>query len=230
MSPSTTSKVTTDHQEIRRWAEERGAKPAAVIRTESGDDPGIIRLDFPGYSGAGSLEEIGWDEWFKKFDQRKLALLYQEETAGGQKSNFNKIISRETAEEVNGAVGGRGRSASHRTTGARAKSAAASRSRGAARNSTRAEGRRQTTKRSTSTRGRASSSNRASTRSRAGEKRANRGGATRGSTARTSRTTSRGGSRTGSPRSSGSSGRRSQSRSQSRAQSSRSRKSGSRSR
>src|SRR5579871_746753 len=222
MSPRTTSKVTTDHEEIRRWAEERGAKPAAVIRTERGDDPGIIRLDFPGYSGEGSLEEISWDDWFEKFDERNLALLYQEETAGGDKSNFNKIISRDTAEEVNGAVGGRGRSASHRTTRERAKSASASRTAQTGRRSTRAEGRAETTKRSTSTRGRAASSSRASTRSRTGEKRANAGGGTRGSAARTSRTTSRGGSRTGSTRSSGRSASRSQSQSP--------RKSGSRSR
>lgn len=87
-------KVTTDHNEIRRWAEERGAKPSAVIRTEHDHDPGIIRLDFPDYSGAGSLEEISWDDWFEKFEEKKLALLHQDETAGGQKSNFNKLISR----------------------------------------------------------------------------------------------------------------------------------------
>ncbi len=88
------TKVTTDHDEIRRWAEERGAKPSAVIRTEKGDDPGIIRLDFPGYSGEGALEEISWDDWFEKFEEKKLALLHQEKTTGGKKSNFNKIISR----------------------------------------------------------------------------------------------------------------------------------------
>ena len=58
------SRVLTDREEIRRWAEERNARPAAVAATESGDDPGIIRLDFPGYSGQGSLEEIEWNDWF----------------------------------------------------------------------------------------------------------------------------------------------------------------------
>ena len=87
-------KVTTDHDFIRRWAEERGAKPSAVIRTESDDDVGIIRLDFPGYSGGGSLEEISWGDWFENFEQSKLAFLHQDETAGGKKSNFNKLISR----------------------------------------------------------------------------------------------------------------------------------------
>jgi hypothetical protein len=93
------SKTTTDREEIQKWAEERGAKPACVKSTGGGDDPGIIRLDFPGYSGGDSLEEISWDEWFEKFEENNLALLYQEETKDGEKSNFNKIVSRETAEK-----------------------------------------------------------------------------------------------------------------------------------
>lgn len=93
---SHTSKTTTDHDEIRKWAEARGGKPAAVKRTENkhDDDPGVIRLDFPGYSGQGSLEPISWDEWFQKFDEAELALLYQEETKDGERSNFNKLVKR----------------------------------------------------------------------------------------------------------------------------------------
>lgn len=93
-------KVTTDHEEIRRWAEERGAIPARVHGTEGSDDVGIIRLAFPGAPNAKDekLEPISWDEWFREFDERGLALVYEETTATGQKSNFNKIISRETAE------------------------------------------------------------------------------------------------------------------------------------
>jgi len=94
-----TSRVSTDHEEIRQWAEERGAKPSCVRGTGGKNDIGMIRLDFPGYSGADSLEEISWDEWFEKFDENGLALLFQEETASGEKSNFNKLVSRETAEE-----------------------------------------------------------------------------------------------------------------------------------
>ena len=55
----------------------------------------MIRLDFPGYSGADSLEEIDWDQFFEKFDEQGLALLVQDKTSRGQKSNFNKLISRE---------------------------------------------------------------------------------------------------------------------------------------
>ena len=58
----------------------------------------MIRLDFPGYSGGDTLEPISWDDWFSKFDASNLALVYQETTARGQKSNFNKLIGRKTAE------------------------------------------------------------------------------------------------------------------------------------
>lgn len=102
------TRTTQDHDEIRRWAEERGGKPSHVKRTGSENDIGILRIDFPGYSGADTLEEIGWDPWFEKFDERNLALLYQEETAGGERSNFNKIVSAETAEEAEEKSHGRG--------------------------------------------------------------------------------------------------------------------------
>src|SRR3954469_17948311 len=90
------SQTTTDHEEIRKWAEARGAKPSCVRGTGGKDDIGMIRLDFPGYSGEGKLEPISWDEWFEKFDDQQLALVYQETTAEGEKSNFNKPVSRES--------------------------------------------------------------------------------------------------------------------------------------
>lgn len=92
--------ITTDHDQIRKWAESRGGKPAAVKATHRGDDPGIIRLIFPDAPNAndGSLEEISWDDFFEKFDEAGLALLYQENLSGDGKSLFNKLIGRETAE------------------------------------------------------------------------------------------------------------------------------------
>jgi hypothetical protein len=90
----THTKQTTDHEQIRRWAEARGAKPACVRGTGNKKDTGIIRLDFPGYTGEDKLEHISWDDWFEKFDDSALALIYQEKTAEGQESNFNKLIKR----------------------------------------------------------------------------------------------------------------------------------------
>jgi hypothetical protein len=84
----------TDHRKIREWAETRGAKPACVKGTGGKDDVGMIRLDFPGYGGGDSLQEISWDEWFRQFDENGLALVVQETTATGEQSNFNKIVKR----------------------------------------------------------------------------------------------------------------------------------------
>jgi hypothetical protein len=92
------ARVTTDHDEIRRWTEERGGKPATVVGTGDEKDPGILRIDFPEYSGEGALREISWDELFKKLDEKGLAFLYQETTADGKLSRFNKFVSHETAE------------------------------------------------------------------------------------------------------------------------------------
>jgi len=90
------SRYTTDHQEIRHWAEERGGVPACVRGTGSSEDVGIIRIEFPTGSEP-SLEEISWDEWFEKFDENGLALTYQEKTAEGEPSRFNKLVKRERA-------------------------------------------------------------------------------------------------------------------------------------
>jgi len=96
------SRVLIDRDEIREWAEARNAQPSCVRGTGRNTGPneiGIIRLDFPGYSGEQSLEPIEWEEWFQVFEDRNLALLVQDETSGGQRSNFNKLVSRESAEQ-----------------------------------------------------------------------------------------------------------------------------------
>jgi hypothetical protein len=94
------TKVTTDHDAIRQWAEIRGGRPAAVRSTYQKGNAGIIRIEFPDAPNADdeALEPISWDEFFTKFDEARLALLYQEETASGERSNFNKLVGRETAE------------------------------------------------------------------------------------------------------------------------------------
>ncbi len=118
--PEHLSHTTTDHEEIRKWAEDRQAKPACVKHTGDKNDVGLLRLDFPGYSGANSLEHISWEEFFEKFDESGLALVYQEHTAAGEKSNFNKLVSRETAEEKSGSKSAT-KSAGKSTTKAKAK-------------------------------------------------------------------------------------------------------------
>jgi hypothetical protein len=127
MASKASSRVLTDHDEIRQWAEERGARPSTVQRTHTDDNVGIIRLDFPGYSGEDSLEEIEWDEWFDKFDDNNLALIIQDETARGEKSNFNKIVSRDTIEQyTRGSRSSRGKKSSSARSSSGKKSSARS--------------------------------------------------------------------------------------------------------
>ena len=86
----------TDHNEIREWVESRKAHPACVKGTEEKGSC-LLRVDFPGYSGAESLQELPWDQWFQVFDDRNLALIVEDQMADGKPSNFNKLVSRENA-------------------------------------------------------------------------------------------------------------------------------------
>jgi len=80
--------TTTDHDEIRKWAEQRGGRPS-VVRTRG--EGGILRIDFQ--EPDKNLEPISWDEFFRIFEERKLAFLYQKEVSG-HKSRFNKLVDR----------------------------------------------------------------------------------------------------------------------------------------
>jgi hypothetical protein len=91
------SKTTTDHGEIRRWVEQHDGRPASVRETGSNDDPGVLRIDFPGGAGAQELEPIDWDTWFEKFDEQQLAFHYQEHKASGEDSTFFKLVRRDAA-------------------------------------------------------------------------------------------------------------------------------------
>jgi len=95
------SQTTTDHDEIRKWAEARQGQPACVKGTGGKGDTGVLRIDFPGGEEQ-NLQSISWEDWFEKFDENGLAFLYQEKTAGGKTSRFNKLVIRETAEESKG--------------------------------------------------------------------------------------------------------------------------------
>ena len=95
---------TTDHQTIMDWVEARGGKPAHVQRSGNDKDPGILRIDYPGFSGEGTLQALDWDTWFDAFEANKLAFLYQEKTADGQQSRFSKLVRRQAQDEMHDAA------------------------------------------------------------------------------------------------------------------------------
>ena len=88
------AKQTRDHDEIRRWVEDRGGVPAIVDGTG-----GMLRIDFVEGERSGghedSLNETDWDNWFRIFDDTHLVFLYQPEG----ESRFFKLISQDTADE-----------------------------------------------------------------------------------------------------------------------------------
>jgi hypothetical protein len=88
------SKTTTDHDEIRKWAEAHGGNPACVMGTGGKHDPGMIRLMFPNghFANDENLHELSWEDWFQAFDANGLALVLD------PTSRFNKIVARSTAE------------------------------------------------------------------------------------------------------------------------------------
>jgi hypothetical protein len=82
--------TTTDHDEIRKWVEERDGRPS-IVRTKG--EGGVLRIDFG--EPEENLEEIEWDEFFEVFEQSELAFLCQEKTSAGKQSRFNKFIQRQ---------------------------------------------------------------------------------------------------------------------------------------
>jgi hypothetical protein len=109
------AKVTTDHDEIMSWVEARGGIPACVKRTGSKKgDPGILRIDYPGFSGEETLKHISWDEWLKAFDANNLAFLHQDRVSG-HPSRFSKLVTRRNVKSA-GKRATSGRSRSKRAT------------------------------------------------------------------------------------------------------------------
>lgn len=102
---SAESKTTTNHDEIRTWVEEREGQPARIKDTGDDNSPGVLRIDYPGFSGEGTLEAITWEEFFEAFDENNLAFLYQEQTKDGEISRFSKLIDRDSTEEKAKAAG-----------------------------------------------------------------------------------------------------------------------------
>jgi hypothetical protein len=88
----TDSRTTTNHHEIQDWVEKRQGRPARVKGTEDAKGEGILRIDFA--EPDKKLEELSWEDFFKTFEDRHLAFLYQDKTSDGQMSRFFKFVKR----------------------------------------------------------------------------------------------------------------------------------------
>jgi hypothetical protein len=94
----------TDHDEIRSWAAARAGFPAIVdVSPEAGTQP-MLRLVFGQQAyedtdrperpiNAGGYELVEWDEWFRIFDERQLALVVAADEPG-RREEFHEIVRR----------------------------------------------------------------------------------------------------------------------------------------
>ena len=74
---------TTDHWEIRSWAEKHNAVPAEVLPHLLDGEPATLRiLAKEAVRDHTDVKLITWDEFFVKFDQLGLTFVYDDETAG----------------------------------------------------------------------------------------------------------------------------------------------------
>lgn len=64
---------TTQHREIRRWAEARRARPGFVRGAGA-----RLGLDLPDTGPHPGLKAVDWDRWFAVFDEGHLAFVYDD--------------------------------------------------------------------------------------------------------------------------------------------------------
>lgn len=86
------SEPTTDHFEIQHWAEIRGAVPVEVLPQTLDSEPAILRLMLKEQARQQSdVRIISWDEFFVKFDELGLTLVYDSGPTG-----YNEILQIES--------------------------------------------------------------------------------------------------------------------------------------
>lgn len=74
---------TTNHEEIKTWAEKHNGKPAMIMVPEADDEAEGIRIDFPGESDEVLLSEarpsveIDWEKFFAIFEKKRLLFVYK---------------------------------------------------------------------------------------------------------------------------------------------------------
>ncbi len=76
------SKETTNHGEIQRWAEAHGGQPAVIDHPHARADKRGIRIDFPGKRDDAIKDithPVSWDEFFRVFEEQQLLLAYDDD-------------------------------------------------------------------------------------------------------------------------------------------------------
>ncbi|MBX3583955.1 MAG: hypothetical protein KF810_18865 [Rhizobiaceae bacterium] len=92
----------TDREAIRDWAAARAGFPAIVDVSPAGGTQPMLRIVFGQHAyqdqdqaeraaNAGGYELVEWDEWFKVFNEHKLALVVSKDIPG-RRDSFHEIV------------------------------------------------------------------------------------------------------------------------------------------
>ena len=70
---------TSNHDEIRRWANARHARPIEVVEHRPDGDPTLMRFVFgPKPLASPEFKLLEWDEFFARLDLLGLAVVYED--------------------------------------------------------------------------------------------------------------------------------------------------------
>lgn len=95
-------RVTTVHEEIERWARERGGRPVSVSGPggdEADDGRRFVDVRFPGEDGR-DAEPVGWDAFFERFEEAGLAFAYDAEGDADAPGDACALVDRDRAGDV----------------------------------------------------------------------------------------------------------------------------------
>ncbi len=84
---------TTDHYEIKNWAEVHRAVPTEILPDTVDAVPAQLRLMVAEQAKkTAQIRILSWEEFFSKFDELGLTFVYDSESTG-----YNEILQREEA-------------------------------------------------------------------------------------------------------------------------------------
>ena len=79
---------TTNHDEIRIWAETHNAVPTEILPNELDHEPTTLRIMLPQMAAdRKDIRVITWEEFFSKFDLLGLSFVYDSDSSG-----YNEIL------------------------------------------------------------------------------------------------------------------------------------------
>lgn len=87
-------KYTIDNDEIRAWIEERGGVPTTIKGMSEDEEDGVESADMLHISFDPNdpiMEEMDWEEFFERFENENLALVYDPEASDDEAHEFELV-------------------------------------------------------------------------------------------------------------------------------------------